>query len=463
MSHTAIIVAITVVYIVVLAVISVGVRKSARTSSGFATGARVFPSVFIGFLMASEFIGTSATLGTAQRSFEVGISAAWNTVALAIGFVLFGLLLSRRYKLMGENTISAVVERGYGVNVRRATSAVMVVALLIIGVAMYVGGAALFSSLFGLDKVVATVLTGFVAVVYVGFGGMRSVVYTNVLHALILIVGIVIVAVAPLKVVGGFGALRNALPADFFGWHTVGFEQIFAWMVAGSGAVFVTQYIIQAIHTVSDQKAARRASFFAAVFLVPYGLLAAIAGMCAAVLFPRVESVDALPVLVSDMNAVFAGLVICGLLAGLLGTVSATTLAISTLLLKDFYQPFFNSVGDERKDLWFIRGATIAAGLIPIVLALSASDLLAITFLAKGLRSSLAVLVVLMIFAPRFGTRQGALVSIIAAIVCTLGWFLAGDPFGVDDAYVAAGVPISVMTFSHLWSRLHRSQSGGRA
>lgn len=460
MSRTAIILTIAAVYILVLAAISIGVRKHARTSSNFTTGARVFPSAFIGFLMASEFIGTSATLGTAQRAYEDGVSAAWNIVALTVGFVLFGFLLTRRYKAIGENTISAVLSRGYGESVRRATSAVMIIALLIIGVAMYVGGAAIFSSLLGVNKVVATVLTGVIAVVYVGFGGMRSVVYTNVLHAVILIVGIVIAAVVPLHTVGGLGELRDALPASFFGWHTVGFAQILAWVIAGSGAIFVTQYIVQAIYTVSDARTARRASFYSAVFLVPYGLLAATAGMCAAVLFPHVESVDALPVLVTDMNVVLAGLVICGLLAGLLGTVSATTLAISTLLLKDFYRPFFNAAGNEHKNLWFVRGATVAVGLIPIVLALYASDLLAITFLAKGLRASLAVLVVLMFFAPRFGTRRGALVSIIAAIVCTLGWFLAGNPFGVDDAYVAVGVPLLVMAVSQLWRWVRRSGSG---
>ncbi|MGH3095795.1 MAG: sodium:solute symporter family protein [Streptosporangiales bacterium] len=457
MSRTAIILIIAAVYVVVLAAISIGVRKYARTSSNFTTGARVFPAAFIGFLMASEFIGTSATLGTAQRAYEDGISAAWNIVALSVGFVLFGFLLSRRYKAIGENTISAVMKRGYGEGVRRATSAVMVIALLIIGVAMYVGGAAIFSSILGVNKVVATVLTGVIAVVYVGFGGMRSVVYTNVLHALILVVGIVIAAVVPLNIVGGFGELQAQLPASFFSWHAVGFGQIVAWVIAGAGAIFVTQYIVQAIYTVSDARTAKRAGFYSAIYLIPYALLAAVAGMCAAVLFPNIESVNALPVLVTDMNVVLAGLVICGLLAGLLGTVSATTLAISTLLLKDFYRPFFNAAGDERKDLWFVRGATVAAGLVPIVLALYGSNLLAITFLAKGLRASLAVLVVLMFFAPRFGTRRGALVSIIAAIICTLGWFLAGNPFGVDDAYIAVGVPLLVMAVSQLWRLARRS------
>lgn len=454
MSTTATIFAITAGYVILLGLLSFAVRKYAKTSGNFMTGAKIFGPALIGFMMASEFIGTSATLGTAQRAYEQGISAAWNIVALSVGFVLFGLFLARRYKAMNHNTISAVLRDGYGERVRLATSALMIIALLIIGVAMYVGGAAIFSSLLGLNKVVAVVLTGVVSVAYVGLGGMRSVVYTNVVHALVLIAGIVIAAVLPLNRVGGFGALHAKLPADFFAWDNVGIGQIIAWIIAASGAIFVTQYIVQAIHTVSDGRTARQASFYSAAFLVPYGALAAVAGMCAFVLFPKINSVDALPMLVTNMNAVMGGIVICGLTAGLLGTVSATTLAISTLLLKDFYRPHFNKGQDDRKDLNFVRLATVVAGLLPIGLALYASNLLAITFLAKGLRASLAVLVLLMLFAPRYGTRPGALASIIGAIVCTLGWFLAGDPYGIDDAYIAVGTPIVIMTIAHLWRKM---------
>lgn len=452
-SSATIILGMSALYMAALALISFLVRRYSRTAEGFVSGGRAFPAAFIGLLMASEFIGTSASLGTAQGAYEYGISAAWNLAAIGVGFVLFSFLLARKYKELGENTVSGVLARIHGDKVRLATSVVMIAALLIVAVAVYAGGSAVFSSLLGMDKVSATVLTGVLAALYVAIGGMRSVVYTNVLHAIVLLAGIVLAAVLPLARVGGLGQLRDALPAGFFSFDGVGWAQIMAWMVAGVGATFATQYIVQAINSVPNPSTAKRASVYSAFVLIPYGLLSAVAGMCAAVLYPNIDSLEALPALVADMDTLAAGVVIAGLAAALFGTAAALTLAISTLLLKDFYRPYFNKAGDDRRDLMFVRAATIAAGLLPIALALFATDVLAVTYLAKSLRAALAVLVVLMFYAPRYGTSTGAIVSIGAALAGTVGWFMAGNPFGIDDAYIAVLTPLVVMTISHLRGR----------
>lgn len=464
MSSSAIILSISGAYIVLLALISVFASRKSRSSESFTTGGKSFPAIFIGLLMASEFIGTSASLGTAQGAYEYGISASWNLVALGVGFVLFSFILAKRYKALGENTISGVLRRGYGERVRLATSFIMVVALLTVAVAVYAGGGAIFSSLLGMDKVTATVLTAVLSVLYVTIGGMRSVVYTNLLHAVVMLAGIIIAATLPLNRIGGFSELHSSLPASFFSWNAVGLGQIIAWMIAGAGATFATQYIVQAIASVRNEKTAKRASVYSALLLIPYGLLSALAGMCAAVLFPNIESVQALPVLVTNMSAFTGGIVIAGLLAALFGTISAISLAVSTLLLKDFYRPVFNKSGDDRKNLRFARLAVIFAGIAPMLLALFASDILEVTFLGKAIRSALAVLVLLMFYAPRYGTATGALVSMVSALVTTIAWFLAGDPFGIDNAYIAILTPLVIMTISHfLGGRGRRQQKPAAA
>ena len=51
-----------------------------------------------------------------------------------------------------------------------------------------------------------------------------------------------------------------SLPASFFSWNAVGLGQIIAWMIAGAGATFATQYIVQAIASVRNEKTAKRAT-----------------------------------------------------------------------------------------------------------------------------------------------------------------------------------------------------------
>ncbi|MGM9474403.1 sodium:solute symporter family protein [Pseudarthrobacter sp. YS3] len=442
---------VVVAYMAVLAAISYFVRRSSRTSESFASGGKAFPAVLIGVLLASEFIGTSASIGTAQEAYKVGISAAWNIVALGLGFILFSWLLAKRFKTLGEITISGALARTYGERVRTATSVIMVCALLIVAVSVYASGGAILANLLQIDKSLAIVLVGVLATLYVSIGGMRSVIYTNVVHTIVKLGSVVLLAVIGMSRVGGISGLRAKLPENMFSVDGVGWPQIFAWLIAGIGAIFATQYVVQAITTVEDPNKARRAAFYSSLVLIPFGLLAAVVGMCSAVLYPKINSIQALPALTADIDPLLAGFVIAGLAGAMFGTIAALTIGSSTLLLKDFYQRFFNPGQDARKNLVFIRIATVVTGVIPISLALTASNVLTITFLAKSLRASLAVLVVLMFFKPGYGTRAGAFASIIASLVTTIGWFLAGNPYGIDNAYVAVATPIVIMTICQIF------------
>lgn len=450
MASSWLVLTIVAAYMVVLALISFWVRRSTQSAKNFTTGGKDFPAVLIGFLMMSEFIGTTASIGTAQAGYTYGISAAWNIAALGVGFVIFSMLLAKKYKDLGENTISGALARTYGEPVRFATSVIMICALSIVAVSIYASGGAVLATLLGIERTSAIIIVGIVSVLYVGIGGMRSVIYTNVLHALMMYAGIILALGFALSQVGGMGELVARLPAPMFEVGNVGWPKIFAWLVAGIGATFATQYVVQAVNTVSDGRKAQHASFYCALMLIPYGLIAAMVGMCSAVLFPQIPSLQAFPQILGHMHEWMAGIVVAGLAGALFGTMAALTMGIATLLLKDFYQPFFNPQRDDRKNLNFARTATIIAGLLPITLALYASDVLVVTFLAKALRASLAVLVLMVFYAPTFGTRQGAFISIIASLIITIGWFLMGNPYGIDNAYIALATPLVIMTLSHL-------------
>src|SRR5919109_520122 len=173
MGSTWIVLLVVVGYMAVLALISFLVRRSSRTSTAFTTGGRTFPAILIGFLLASEFIGATASIGTAQEAYESGISAAWNIIALGIGFVLFSWLLAKRFKALGESTISGALAHFYGERVRKATSVIMVCALMIVAVSVYASGGAILSRLLGIDRGLAIGLVGLLATLYVLIGGMR--------------------------------------------------------------------------------------------------------------------------------------------------------------------------------------------------------------------------------------------------------------------------------------------------
>lgn len=445
---------IVAVYIVGLAIVTGVLQRSVKSANTFTsgtTGRTGVPAVLVGMMLMSEFIGTSASVGTAQEAFKVGISASWNILALAAGFIFYGFFLAGKYKDSGHNTISAILNDVYGRKTRLATSLVMIFALEIVAVAIYAGGGTILSILLGVDRTYAIVVCGVVSVLYVFMGGMKSVVYTNVVHSVIKYLGILVALYFGITQLGGFDQLRARIPAEMFHWTHVGWGQILAWFIAGMGATFSTQYVIQAINTVDDAKSAKVASFSTAVFLIPFGIITALVGMCSLALFPNIKSINAFAALIGEMDGVMAGIVCAGLAASLFGSIAAFAVATATLLYKDFYVGFGGKVRSEKGSLIFIRVATIAMGVLPIFLAIYTPNILSMTFLGKALRASLSILVLFVFFAPSFGTKLGAFLSILASLVATIGWFMMGNPYGIDNAYIALVVPLIVMGISHIF------------
>jgi len=106
-------IAIVAVYIVGLALVAAVLQRSVKSANTFAsgtTGHTGVPAIMVGLMLMSEFIGTSASVGTAQEAYKVGISASWNILALAAGFVFYGFFLAGKYKDSGHNTISAIID-----------------------------------------------------------------------------------------------------------------------------------------------------------------------------------------------------------------------------------------------------------------------------------------------------------------------------------------------------------------
>jgi SSS family solute:Na+ symporter len=444
--------AIVVAYMAGLGLLTSIVQRSVTTATTFTSGTTGsgVPAVLVGLMLMSEFIGTSASVGTAQEAYVFGISAAWNIIALGVGFLFYAWFLAGKYKASGHNTISAVFADVYGPSTKIATSLVMIFALQIVAVAIYAGGGAILSVLLAVDRTLATVICGIIAVLYVFVGGMRSVVYTNVIHSLMKYIGIGVALYFGLTRVGGLAELQARLPAQMFSWTNVGLSQIFAWFIAGVGATFSTQYVIQAINTVETPQKAQAASLSAALLLVPFGIATALIGMCSLVLSPGIKSINAFSALIADMSGPMAGLVAAGLAASLFGTIAAISVSTATLLYNDFYTRFVKADDDERRSLNFVRVATVIVGLLPIALAIYTPNVLQMTFLAKAIRASLSVLVLLVFYAPWLGTKGGALVSILGSMVATIAWFVMGNPFGIDNAYVALVLPLVVMAASSL-------------
>lgn len=437
-----------IVYILFTSWLTIKLRS--KTNEQFMTAAKSMPAFIVGILMMSEYIGAKSTVGTAQEAFTSGIAAAWSTVAATIGFVLFGLFMVKKMYNSGQVTISGMIEQKFGKSTKIAVSLIMIYALLLVNVGNYISGAAALSSVFSLNLPIAYVVIAIVSTFYFAFGGMKSIAYVTILHTGLKYFGVILILVFALSQTGGITPMVQNMPNFYFTWDGhIGATTVIAWIVATIGSIFSTQYIIQAISSTKSAAEAKKSTIYAGILCLPIAIFLGVIGVAAKYLYPDMKSVYALPVFINGMSPFLAGLVTTSLVASIFVSVSTVALAISSLVVKDFYVPYYKP--SAEKEFKMTRIFSLIIGFVPLLFVFMFPSILSLSFFTKALRLTIAIIAVMGFFLPMFNSNRGATLGLIAAAVTTSVWYAMGNPYGIDNIYVAIVTPIVIMLIERLF------------
>jgi len=419
-------------------------RLRSKTSGDFMEGSRAMPAFIVGIMLMSEYIGAKSTIGTAQAAFEDGFAASWSVIGAAIGFPLFGLILVKRIYNTGKITISGAIAEKYGSSTKNIISLIMIYALLLVNVGNYISGAAAISTVLKIDLTQAAFITAVVSTFYFAFGGMKGVAWVTLLHSAIKYIGILIILYVALKMTGGVAPMIEKMPAFYWTWDGhVGASTIVAWLIGTVGSIFCTQFVFQAISSTKDVKSAKRATWVAFIFCLPIGLAMALIGVAAKFAHPDIKSLYALPVFLQDMSPWLAGIVTTSLVASIFVSVGTVALAIASLVVKDFYVPYRNPT--PEREFKVTRWISIGIGFFPLLFVLFFPEVLKLSFFTRAIRLSITVVAIMAFYLPWFKSTRGANAGLIGACVVTSVWFLMGNPFGIDNMYLALITPAIIM------------------
>lgn len=444
---TLIIIGIVIAYILFTTWLTWRLRS--KSAGDFMEGSRAMPAFIVGVMLMSEYIGAKSTIGTAQAAFEDGFAASWSVIGAVIGFPLFGLLLVKRIYNTGKITISGAIAEKYGTSTKNIISLIMIYALLLVNVGNYVSGAAAISTVLKVNLPVAAFITAIVSTFYFAFGGMKGMAWVTLLHSAIKYFGILVILGVALHMTGGISPMVEKMPDFYWTWDGhVGASTIFAWLIGTIGSIFCTQFVIQAISSTKNAASAKRATWVAFFFCLPIAIAIAIIGVAAKYLHPDINSLYALPVFLQDMSPWLAGLVTTSLVASIFVSVSTVALAIASLIVKDFYVPMRNPT--PEREFKMTRWLSLAIGFLPLLFVLFVPEVLKLSFFTRAIRLSISVVAMMAFYLPFFKSARGANAGLIGACVVTSVWYLLGDPFGINNMYIALITPAVIMALDHL-------------
>ena len=199
--------------------VSLYASRGSRSAAGYFLAGRNLPWWLIGFSLIASNISTEHFVGMAGRGYDLGLAIASYEWMAAVTLVLVGLFFLPRFLAAGIYTIPEYLEYRYDVFTRTLMAAFMLAAYVLVALAtvLYSGALAL-ESIFGLDMGTGIWLIGMLAGGYTIYGGLKAVVWSDLIQGVALLLGATVVTVLGFRAMGGIGPFLEAADGKL---HTV--------------------------------------------------------------------------------------------------------------------------------------------------------------------------------------------------------------------------------------------------
>jgi SSS family solute:Na+ symporter len=328
--HSLDLVVIPAYFLILLGIAYWAARREKNVSADYFLASRDVGWFAVGASLFASNIGSEHLVGLAGTGAASGLAVGHFEWLACLILLLLGWLFVPFYLRSGVYTMPEFLERRFNSTSRAYFTWVSIIGYVLtkISVTLFAGGVVLREvtgwSLWT-SAVILIVITG----LYTVFGGLRAVIYTEVLQAVVLIFGSATLALLGLQAVGGWSGLEARVPAGFFSmWKPVNHPN-FPWTGIVFGAPILgvwywcaDQHIVQRVLAARNVSEARTGTVFAGFLKILPVFIFVVPGMVAAALYPDVRggaADTAYPALVTRLlPAGFKGLVLAGMLAALM-------------------------------------------------------------------------------------------------------------------------------------------------
>ncbi|GHB39587.1 sodium:solute symport protein [Pseudovibrio japonicus] len=413
-------------YLVGVLIVGLWGGRIQRGLKDYATAGREFGSLVIFATMSASFIGGGFSTGNAEKVFLYGVA---NIVALwgfSLKEVAVATLIAPKMKAFPDAvSVGDIMGQAYG-KLARLTAGVCGLMLCCGIVGAQVGAiGVVFNVFFGLDRFWGIGIGCGIVILYTTLGGMRAVVYTDIVQFIILAIGMPLVLGFGIYQIGGFNALFAAVPASHlslpgpeFGWMgLVGLTLVFMF-----GETLVPPYM-QRLLAGKTAKAAARGTLYSGLFSFLFFAITGSIGLVAFALDPNLNANNAMPyVIVSVLPPVLEGLVFAGVIAIVMSSADSYLNSASIAFVNDVLRPLKRKEMKEEDLLFIAKLVTLVVGLLSILFAVSIESILDILIYAYNYW---APIVLVPLVAAIYGMRRGNTAFIAGAmtgVVATIFW-----------------------------------------
>jgi cation/acetate symporter len=449
--HRPLIISLFAVFVVATLAITVWAGRQTKDAADFYAGGRQFSAFQNGLAVSGDYMSAASFLGIAGAIALFGYDGFLYSIGFLVAWLVALLLVAEPLRNSGRYTMGDVLAyRMRQRPVRTAAGTSTIVVSIFYLLAQMAGAGVLVSLLLGITsdagKVAIVALVGVLMIVYVTIGGMKGTTWVQMIKAVLLISGTLLITFLVLlkfnfnisDLLGsaaensgkGSAFLEPGLRYGLTTTSKIDFISLGIALVLGTAGL---PHILIRFYTVPNAKAARKSVNWAIGIIGGFYLMTIALGFGAAALISQKEITDsnpagntAAPLLAlhiggvdSAWGAILLATISAVAFATILAVVAGLTLASSSSFAHDIYANVIRrGKATEKEEVRAARYATVGIGIVSIGLGALARDLnvAGLVALAFAVAASANLPTILYsLFWKKF-TTQGALWSIYGGL-----------------------------------------------
>ncbi|MGA4861040.1 solute symporter family protein [Streptomyces lavendulocolor] len=458
--HRPLIITLFGAFVVATLCITVWAGRQTRNASDFYAGGRQFTGFQNGLAISGDYMSAASFLGIAGAIALFGYDGFLYSIGFLVAWLVALLLVAEPLRNSGRYTMGDVLAyRMRQRPVRTAAGTSTIVVSIFYLLAQMAGAGVLVSLLLGITsdggKVAIVALVGVLMIVYVTIGGMKGTTWVQMVKAVLLIAGTLLITFLILLKFGfnlsdllgtaaansgkGSAFLEPGLKYGATGTSKLDFISLGIALVLGTAGL---PHILIRFYTVPTAKAARKSVNWAIGIIGAFYLMTIVLGFGAAALLKPGDIIasnkagnTAAPLAALEIGggggstggAILLAVISAVAFATILAVVAGLTLASSSSFAHDIYANVIRrGRATEKEEVRAARWATVLIGIVSIALGALARDLnvAGLVALAFAVAASANLPTILYsLFWKRF-TTQGALWSIYGGLTASVALVL---------------------------------------
>ena len=452
-----------IAYLAVLLGVGLYFARKKMSQADFHLGGKKIPGWALA--LSERATGESAwcLLGLTGFAFAAGLSSVWIAIGCVLGIVVSWLWLAGEFRRERDKydtlTLPDYFATKYvnqGRFIRWFSSLIIIFFFVLYVSAQFSGGGKTLNITFGIPVTTGILISAVIVILYAIAGGFFSVVWTDVIQALLMIITLVVTPIIALVVISQnnlsiASALANAGGGvDSLTGGAIGFAagtlivNNFSWFFGYLGGQPQLDARWMAMRNDSEVKVGAR---IAIIWTLLAYAGAITLGLAAITLYGQNAVADPeqiLPfMLLKLMPPWLAGILLAGAVAAMMSTADSQLLIATSSISEDVIHKALNRKLDDKSLVLISRIVILVVGIIALILAFTSKSLIytIVHFAWAGIGCSFSPAVILSFFWKRF-SAPGVIASLISGFTVTVLWMITGW-----DTVIAATAVTFVVAF----------------